>query len=90
MDFCHLGLVVQKIDNVIHWINYYPVIAQFVVFNTYMYPLDSDLFGYHYPPFQQPGINIILSLSRSFANNIYIVVGCFVGALCHGNICSWS
>ena len=37
--FKHLALVVQKVDNPIHWINLYPLDSRFP--NTH--PLDSDL-----------------------------------------------
>ena len=35
------ALVVQKVDNTIHWINHYPVDSVVCFVNTY--PLDSDL-----------------------------------------------
>ena len=38
-----LGLVVQRRDNAIHWINHYP--ADSVVYFVNTYPLDSDLSG---------------------------------------------
>ena len=36
-----MGLVVQRVDNAIHWINHYPVDR--VVYFVNIYPLDSDL-----------------------------------------------
>ena len=38
-----LGLVVQRVDNAIHWINHYPTDSAVCFVNTY--PLDSDLSG---------------------------------------------
>ena len=38
-----LGLVVQEVDNAIHWINLYPVDRAIVFPNTY--PLDSGFLG---------------------------------------------
>ena len=47
-------MVVQTLDNVIHWINHYPTDNAIVSRNTY--PLDSDLSGgERYPAFEQPG-----------------------------------
>ena len=40
-----LALVVQMVDNAIHWINLYPVESAIGFPNIYMYPLDSDLSG---------------------------------------------
>ena len=37
----HLGLVVQKVDNAIQWLNLYPVDSPIGFPNTY--PLNSDL-----------------------------------------------
>ena len=43
-------VVVQSMDNAIHWINLYPVSCAVCFVNTY--PLDSDLsVEQHYPPF---------------------------------------
>ena len=39
----HLALVVQKVDNAIHRINYYPADSVVCFVNTY--PQDSDLSG---------------------------------------------
>ena len=45
--------VVQKVDNVIHWINLYPVNSAIGFPNTY--PLEGDLSdGQRYPSFEQP------------------------------------
>ena len=38
-----LAPVVRKVDNAIHWINYYP--ADSVVCFVNIHPLDSDLFS---------------------------------------------
>ena len=46
--------VVQRLDNAIHRINYYPADSVVCFVNTY--PLDSDLSGgKRYPAFEQPG-----------------------------------
>ena len=37
------GPVVQRVDDVIHWINFYPADSAVLSLNTY--PLDSDLCG---------------------------------------------
>ena len=37
------ALVIQKVDNAIHWINLYPVDKAVGIHNTY--PLDNDLSG---------------------------------------------
>ena len=37
------ALVIQKVDNPIHWINLNPVDSVVGIHNTY--PLDNDLFG---------------------------------------------
>ena len=48
------ALVIQKVDNPIHWINLNPVHS--VVGIQYTYPLDNDLFGLlRYKTFEQPG-----------------------------------
>ena len=48
------ALVIQKVDNPIHWINLNPVDS--VVDIQYTYPLDNDLFGLlRYKTFEQPG-----------------------------------
>ena len=48
------ALVIQKVDNPIHWINLNPVDSVVGIHNTY--PLDSDLFGLlRYKTFEQPG-----------------------------------
>ena len=48
-------MVVQTLDNAIHWINHYPADNAIIVSrNTYL--LDSDLSrGERYPAFEQPG-----------------------------------
>ena len=52
--FIHQAPVVQKMDNVMHRINYYPVDKYWG--NQLHYPLDSDLSdGYRYIPFEQLG-----------------------------------
>ena len=49
----HLGAVVQKLDNAVHWINHYPL--ESAIGSPSTYPLDSDLSGgYFYPTFE-PG-----------------------------------
>ena len=49
-----LALVIQKVDNPIHWINLNPVDSVVGIHNTY--PLDNDLFGLlGYKTFEQPG-----------------------------------
>ena len=48
------ALVIQKVDNPIHWINLNPVDS--VVGIQYTYPLDNDLSGLlRYKTFEQPG-----------------------------------
>ena len=37
------ALVIQKVDNPIHWLNLNPVNSAVGIHNTY--PLDNDLFG---------------------------------------------
>ena len=47
----HLGPVVQRVDNAIHWINRYLVHTSVCPVNTY--PLDGDLsVGQYYPSFE--------------------------------------
>ena len=47
-------LVIQKVDNPIHWINLNPVDSAVGIHNTY--PLDNDLSGLlRYQTFEQPG-----------------------------------
>ena len=47
-------LVIQKVDNPIHWINLHPVDSAVGIHNTY--PLDNDLSGLlRYQTFEQPG-----------------------------------
>ena len=47
-------LVIQKVDNPIHWINLNPVDSVVGIHNTY--PLDNDLSGLlRYQTFEQPG-----------------------------------
>ena len=47
-------LVIQKVDNPIHWINLNPVDSAAGIHNTY--PLDNDLSGLlRYQTFEQPG-----------------------------------
>ena len=47
-------LVIQKVDNPIHWINHYPVDSAVGIHNTY--PLDNDLSGLlRYKTFEQAG-----------------------------------
>ena len=47
-----MGLVVQKMDSTIHWINHYPVDKYEE--NELCYPVDRDLFnGWHFSPFEQ-------------------------------------
>ena len=47
-------LVIQKVDNPIHWINLNPVDSVVGIHNTY--PLDNDLFGLlRYKTFEQAG-----------------------------------
>ena len=41
INFILSGRVVRKVDNAIHWINYYPADSVVCFVNTY--PLDSDL-----------------------------------------------
>ena len=53
------GLVVQKVDNAIPWMNHYPVDSDCVVCFVNTYPLDSDLSAEEcYPAFEQlrPGV----------------------------------
>ena len=46
-------LVIQKVDNPIHWINLNPVDSAVGIHNTY--PLDNDLSGLlRYQTFEQP------------------------------------
>ena len=48
------ALVIQKVDNPIHWINLNPVHSAVDIHNTY--PLDNDLSGLlQYKTFEQPG-----------------------------------
>ena len=48
------ALVIQKVDNPIHWINLNPVDSVVGIHNTY--PLDNDLSGLlRYKTFEQPG-----------------------------------
>ena len=48
------SLVIQKVDNPIHWINLNPVDSVVGIHNTY--PLDNDLFGLlGYKTFEQAG-----------------------------------
>ena len=48
------ALVIQKVDNPIHWINLNPVDSVVGIHNTY--PLDNDLFGLlGYKIFEQAG-----------------------------------
>ena len=48
------ALVIQKVDNPIHWINLNPVDNVVGIHNTY--PLDNDLSGLlHYKTFEQAG-----------------------------------
>ena len=50
--------VVQRLDNVIHWINHYPVDSVVCFVNTY--PLDSDLSGgQRNPASEQPGPGVL-------------------------------
>ena len=47
------ALVIQKVDNAIHWINLNPVDNAVGIHNTY--PLDNDLPGLlRYKTFEQP------------------------------------
>ena len=59
----YLGLVVQKVDNAIQWINLYPVDSAIDFPNTH--PLDSDLSdGQRYPTFEQPGPTCFIGVTR--------------------------
>ena len=53
---CDPAMVVQTLDNAVHWINHYPTDNAIIIVSHNTYPLDSDLSGgERYPAFEQPG-----------------------------------
>ena len=74
----HEGLVLQKADNAIHWINRYSVGKWYQ--NKVHYPLDSDLSGgENYPLFEQPGSDLVSVVK--ILNSIFPITMSYVDAV---------
>lgn len=69
-----LALVVQRLDNAIHWINYHLVDSSVHFLNSFL--LDGDLsVRYHYPLFEQLGPEGYISLAECSQTSQVMVVG---------------